>query len=358
VILPSPAFQNLHLTINPLRQYASTLNLNDHLPLTIQIRCNIFALRIPEYTYWLTYTIGIAEVFLMDRVKARFIQMMAAFGAVILLAAGSVRAEEKLLVFVSIAPQKYVVQQIGGKFLNVEVMIPAGADPHVYEPKPRQMVALSKARLYFAIGIQPFENAWLKRIASPNPAMMVVHTDRGIQKIPMTRGPHEEDQHAGELDPHIWLSPPLVIKQAQTILNALVEVDPANRAVYEDNCRDFVSEVVALDSDLKNIFAGKQGFQFMVLHPAWGYFAHTYGLKQVPVEIEGKDPKPAQLKELIEHAKQSQIKIIFAQPQFSSRSARLVAEEIGGQVVFADPLAADWSDNLREVAEKLKSALK
>ena len=294
----------------------------------------------------------------MDRMKAKFIRILAACGVVIPLVAGSVRAEDKLPVFVSLAPQKYFVQQIGGALLDVEVMIPAGADPHVFEPKPRQMVALSKARLYFAIGIQPFENAWLKRIASSNPAMVVVHTDRGIQKIPMISSPHAEDQHAGELDPHIWLSPPLVIKQAQTILNALVEVDPANRAVYEANCRDFVSELIALDSDLKNIFAGKQGFQFMVLHPAWGYFANTYGLKQVPVEIEGKDPKPAQLKELIEHAKQSQIKIIFAQPQFSSKSAQLVAREIGGQVVFADPLAADWSDNLREVAEKLKSALK
>jgi zinc transport system substrate-binding protein len=96
----------------------------------------------------------------------------------------------------------------------------------------------------------------------------------------------------------------------------------------------------------------------MVFHPSWGYFAHTYGLKQVPVEIEGKDPKPAQLKELIEHAKKNQIKIIFLPPQFSSKSAKLVAKEIGGQVAFADPLAQNWSDNLREVTQKLDEALK
>ena len=284
--------------------------------------------------------------------------MAAAFGAVILLVIANAMAEKKLLVFVSIQPQKYFVQQIGRALVDVEVMIPAGTDPHIYEPKPRQMVALSKARLYFAIGIQPFESTWLKKIASSNPAMMVVHTDRGIQKIPMATRQHEEDQHAGELDPHIWLSPPLVIKQAQTILNALVAFDPASRAVYEANYRAFVSELVALDADLKNIFGGKQGLQFMVLHPAWGYFAQTYGLKQVPVEIEGKDPKPAQLQELIAHAKQTQIKIIFVQPQFSPRNAKLVAKEIGGQVVFVDPLAANWSDNLREVAGKFKSALK
>jgi zinc transport system substrate-binding protein len=274
------------------------------------------------------------------------------------LVAGNAKAEKKLLVFVSIQPQKYFVQQIGQALVDVEVMIPAGADPHIYEPKPRQMVALSKARLYFAIGIQPFEDTWLKKIASSNPDMKVVQTDRGIQKIPMTTGPHNEDQHGAEPDPHIWLSPPLVMQQAHTILNALIEIDPDSRTVYEANYRAFVSELTALDADLKNIFAGKRGLQFMVLHPAWGYFAHTYGLKQVPVEIEGKDPKPAQLKELIEHAKQKQIKIIFVQPQFSPRSAKLLASEIGGQVVFADPLAANWSDNLRQVAEKIKSALK
>jgi zinc transport system substrate-binding protein len=307
---------------------------------------------------WPTRFKRIENIFLMDGVKTRFIHMLAAFGAVLLLVAGNVKAEKNLPVFVSIQPQKYFVQQIGQGLVDVEVMVPAGADPHIYEPKPQQMVALSKARLYFAIGMQPFENAWLKRIVSSNPDLIVVHTDRGIQKIPMISGPHKADQHPGELDPHIWLSPPLVMKQAQTILNALVEIDPASRAFYENNYKAFVSKLATLDADLKKFFVGKQGFQFMVLHPAWGYFAHTYGLKQVPVEIEGKDPKPAQLKELIEHARQNRIKIIFVQPQFSPRSAKLVAKEIGGEVVFADPLAANWSDNLREVAEKFKSALK
>jgi zinc transport system substrate-binding protein len=294
----------------------------------------------------------------MSRLKARLILMTAAVGAVLLMGAGHVKAEKKLTVFVSIAPQKYFVQQIGDALVNVEVMVPAGADPHIYEPKPQQMVALSGARIYFAVGIQPFENTWLRKIASTNPNMTVIPTDRGIQKIPMATGPGEEDRRAGGLDPHIWLSPPLVMKQAQTILNALVADDPGNGALYQANYQAFVSRLKALDADLKHIFAGKQGLQFMVLHPAWGYFAHAYGLKQVPLEIEGKDPKPAQLQELIGYAKQKQIKFIFVQPQFSARNAKLVAQEIGGQVVYADPLAADWEDNLRAVAEKFKTALK
>jgi zinc transport system substrate-binding protein len=149
-----------------------------------------------------------------------------------------------------------------------------------------------------------------------------------------------------------------VKSQARTILTALQEVDPANRSVYEANFKAFATQIDQLDADLKKIFAGKKGLQFMVFHPAWGYFAHAYGLKQVPVEIEGKDPKPAQLKELIEHAREKNIKVIFVQPQFSAKSAELVAKEIDGEVAFVDPLAENWSANLLEVADKFKAALK
>jgi len=283
----------------------------------------------------------------------------------LLICSGYAQAGKKLAVFVSIPPQKYFVQQIGEQRVDVQVMVQPGASPATYEPRPRQVAAISRTHIYFAIGV-PFEKIWLKKIAAANPNMQVVHTDQGIQKIPMAanhtksedhRGKDHQDHH-GELDPHIWLSPTLVMTQARTILNALVEIDPGHRAVYEANTQVFVSKLAALDADLKITFAGKQGFQFMVFHPSWGYFARTYGLQQVPVEIEGKDPKPAQLKALIEHAKKKHINIIFVQPQFSSRNAELVAKEIGGQVIFADPLASDWSDNLREVAQKLKAALR
>ena len=121
---------------------------------------------------------------------------------------------------------------------------------------------------------------------------------------------------------------------------------------------ELVSKIDELDTELTSVFAGKQGLQFMVFHPAWGYFALAYGLEQVPVEVEGKDPKPAQLKALIDQAKKTGIQVIFVQPQFSTKSAALIAREIGGQVVFADPLAQDWSANLREVADKFNAALR
>jgi zinc transport system substrate-binding protein len=277
----------------------------------------------------------------------------------------STPADGKLAVFVSIAPQKYFVQQIGKELVEVQMMVPPGADPHTYEPKPKQMVAISKAKLYFAIGIE-FEKARLKKISTANPKMKVVYTDQGIEKIPMTTPRHrdeienhDKDQHAhGRLDPHIWLSPPLVMIQARTILAELQKADPAHRSKYEANLKTFISSISALDNDLRATFSGKQGLQFMVFHPAWGYFAKTYGLRQVPAEIEGKNPKPAQLKKLIEDAQKNDIKVIFVQPQFSNKSAKLIAREISGLVVSADPLAEDWAGNMRLVAEKFKAALR
>ena len=287
-------------------------------------------------------------------------------------------AENKIPIFVSIVPQKYFVQQICKNLAQIQVMVQPGASPVTYEPKPKQMAELSKARIYFAIGV-PFENFWMKKFITANPKMKLVHTDFGIEKLPMTgHHHHDEDSEPGQssehpgqvnhhelddhdhggLDPHIWLSPPLVKIQCRTILSAMQEIDPAHHDFYEANYLKFVSEIDQLDSQLRQTFAGRQGLQFIVFHPAWGYFAHAYGLEQVPIEIEGKDPKPAQLKELIDHARKKGIKVIFVQPQFSDKSARLVAKEIGGQVVFADPLAEDWMSNLMAVAIKFKTALK
>jgi zinc transport system substrate-binding protein len=297
---------------------------------------------------------------------------------------GDAFATDKLPVFVTIAPQKYFVQQIGKDLVDVQVMVEPGADPHTYEPKPQQMVAISKAKLYFAVGIE-FEEANLSKITATNLKLKVIHTDHGIEKLDMEAHHHHDDhaeehhegdhdhekgehhgdadhdedhhEHAG-LDPHIWLSPPLVKIQARTILAALQEADPVHRSVYEANFKAFTAQIDQLDADLKKTFAGKTGLQFLVFHPSWGYFAHAYGLKQVPIEIEGKDPKPAQLKELIQHARENGIKVVFVQPQFSTQSAEVVAREIGGQVAFADPLAEDWMANLRQVANKFQAALK
>ena len=286
---------------------------------------------------------------------------------------GSALAENTIPVFVSIVPQKYFVEKIGGDLVKASVMVPPGANPHLYEPRPGQMTALSKSRIYFAIGVS-FENVWLPRFAKLNPQMRIVHTDKGIDKIAMVAhydeeekgAPHKHDEktkHAqgdnahGALDPHVWVSPPEVKIISRNILEALLEIDPGHSVIYKSNHEGFVKEIEALDKDLKSIFLDKRGLKFMVYHPAWGYFARAYGLNQVPVELEGKEPKPEQLRALITQSKKEGIKIIFVQPQFSTKSAETIAKAIGGQVIFADPLREDWEQNLRDQAEKFKDAL-
>ena len=271
---------------------------------------------------------------------------------------------ETLQVAVSILPQEYFVKKIGGDFVSVTVLVPPGASPENYELKPRQMTVLSECRIYFAIGV-PFEAAWLPKISSGNQQMTIVRTDEGIRKIAMTAhhhhegdGSHDEESSDGSLDPHIWLSPPLVKIQANHILKALQQADPIHSNVYEVNFNRFSEEIDRLDADLRTFFTGFESTRFMVFHPAWGYFASEYGLEQIPIESEGKDPKPAQLMSLINEARAQDIKVVFAQPQFSTRSAETIAKAIGGEVIPSDDLAPDWEENLRRQAVKIKSALK
>jgi zinc transport system substrate-binding protein len=285
-------------------------------------------------------------------IMAIFPSLLAAVGA------------KTLQVAVSIQPQAYFVDKIGGDFVSVTVLVPPGANPATYEPKPTQMVSVSTSKVYFAVGV-PFERAWLPKFSSVNPSMAVVHTDAGIAKIPMRSAHHHdtpghpiETRDGAMRDPHVWLSPPLVKIQAEHILDGLKQSDPIHAEAYETNFHRFSKEIDRLDADLRQLFSGIGEVRFLVFHPSWGYFAETYGLEQIPIEFEGKDPKPAVLQALIKEAKLERIKVVFVQPQFSTRSAKTIANAIGGKVMTADPLAQNWEENLRQQAAKIKSALK
>ena len=248
----------------------------------------------------------------------------------------------KLNVTVSIVPQEYFVERVGGEYVDVNVMVQPGNSPATYEPKPEQLTALSDAAAYVSIGV-PFEKAWLTKIASANSEMLMVDTTRGIEK-------------AGN-DPHIWLSPALVRTQAQTIYEALAQIDPAHKAEYEANLNSFIADIVALDADIRKTLEGTQNNKFMVFHPAWGYFARDFGLEMVPIEVGGQEPSAAELVNLITRAKEEGIKVIFCQPEFSTRDAETIANEIGGQVLLISALSPDWLDNLRRVADTFAEVL-
>ncbi|MBM4466100.1 MAG: cation ABC transporter substrate-binding protein [Chloroflexi bacterium] len=269
---------------------------------------------------------------------------------------------DTLHVTVSIVPQKYFVERIGGQHVTVSVMVQPGASPETYEPKPEQLRALSEADAYVSIGL-PFEKAWLDRIASTNPNMLMVDTTRGLERMPMGVHHHhgeEERPPEGETenpDPHIWLSPELVKVQAQTIYEALVRLDAAHKETYQANLDSFMADIDALDADICQTLARVENRKFMVFHPAWGYFARDYGLEMISIEVGGQEPSAAELAALISEAREEGIRVIFAQPELSTRTAETVAREIGGEVLLVSPLAPDWLDNLRQVAETFAEVL-
>lgn len=168
---------------------------------------------------------------------------------------------------------------------------------------------------------------------------------------------HEGHVHTG-LDPHIWLDPVLVKKQASSIYKTLVKIDSENKDFYKTNYENFIKQLDILDNKLANILKPYKGKSFMIFHPAWGYFAKRYNLEQIAVEVHGKEPKPAQLVELVKEAKLHNIKIVFVSPQFSQKGAKTISKSIKGNVAIMNPLALEWDENLLKVANDIANTYK
>jgi zinc transport system substrate-binding protein len=262
-------------------------------------------------------------------------------------------------VFVSVLPLQTFVEKVGGPHVAVQTMVRPGYNPATYEPTPKQIAALAQARVYFAVGV-PFENSWLGRIRSANPEMEVVDTRSGIPPRPAAPV-HDDDggdgasvtpggHHHAAMDPHTWTSPMLAKQMARNIRDTLIRHDPSHRHDFARNFEAFAAELDELDVEVRTLLKDVNARQFMVFHPAWGYFADAYGLTEIAIEHEGKEPGARTLTALIEQARRENVKVIFVQPQFGQQAARQVAHEIGGRVAVIDPLAADYADNLRRVA--------
>jgi len=170
---------------------------------------------------------------------------------------------------------------------------------------------------------------------------------------------HKDRHHreTGEPDPHVWLDPKLAKVQAATIAESLSRMDPDHANEYAANLRQFQSELDELDRQLADVLAPARGKPFYVYHPAWGYFADAYGLKQISVETGGKEPSAKHLAALIKEAKKDGVKLVFVQPQFSKKSAEALGQAIGGAVVPLDDLARDYLTNMKEMAERIRTAI-
>jgi zinc transport system substrate-binding protein len=286
-----------------------------------------------------------------------------AFVGILLLAAGAftscaqeAAATGKLGVAVTILPQAEFVENIGGDKVDVTVMVPPGASPHTYEPTPSQMAALSRAGLYAKVGSGvEFELTWMDKLIAQNKNMLVVDCSRGVELQPMTAG--DEDEPAGSPDPHIWMSPRNAEIMVKNIADGLIQIDPVNRAYYEQNRDAYLQKLEQLDQDIRDALAPVKNRIFMVYHPAFGYFAREYDLTTLTVEDQGKEPTPAGLQHLIEQAKEYNIRVVFAEPQFNPQSAKVIAQAIDGKVIMIDPLAKDYIENLRNVTGEMAQAM-
>lgn len=261
-------------------------------------------------------------------------------------------------VVVSVPPQKSFVEAIGGEFVTVEVMVLPGNSPHSYEPKPLQMKAISKAHLYMTIGVE-FEGAWMQKFAHQNQTMRIIDSTKGIEKLFLEEKAHGDTKvshghaHGGE-DPHVWTSPANIKRIAKNILEALAQADSANKASYEANYAKFISTIERVDAQIREQLSSlKPKSKFMVFHPSWGYFAHNYGLKQIAIEVEGKEPKAKELARILEEAKEENVMAIFVQPEFSDKSAKQIAQALGIRVIKVSPLATKWDETLLQLANAI-----
>lgn len=281
------------------------------------------------------------------------------------LAVQGAAADQPLDVFVSILPQKYLAEAVGGEQVRVHVMVGPGRSPATYEPTPRQMAALSEAEIYFRVGV-PFEQLWMNRLKAVNPELRFVDTRAGIPLRNIEAHLHEYPGQPGSenggadldhKDPHVWTSAPLLARQGRTMARALEEIDPEGAPIYAARLQALEKRLESLDRELQTMLAPYAGRSFLVFHPSWGYFADRYRLVQLPIELGGKPPSARELGQIIDRARAEGIRVVLVQKQFSEATARTVAAAIGGRIVQVDPLAEDVVENLREVGRVIAAAL-
>jgi len=257
-------------------------------------------------------------------------------------------------VAVSVPPAAWLAERIGGERVAVTALLPPGRSPHTWEPAPRELAALGRARLVVVVGHPAlrFEKRLLAAARRGGEPRVVAMTE-GVALLPGA-----EDGHGGsDTDPHVWLDPEVMAATGERVAAALAAIDPEHAAEYRDRRDRLRAEIDALDREIRATLADVTERSFLAYHPAWGYFAARYGLIQEAVESEGKEPGPRRLVERVEGARARGARVVFVQRSDSGRGARVLAEEIGAEVVVLDPLAYDWPDNLRRVAAAMAAAL-
>jgi zinc transport system substrate-binding protein len=267
-----------------------------------------------------------------------------------------------LQVTVSVPPQAWLVKRIAGDLVNVQTMVGPGDDPHTYEPTPAQMVALTKTDIYFTIGIE-FEEAWMPKLANSNRVMKVVASDFGVQRIasdPVDSAAASASavQVQGVQDPHIWYSPSRMKLIAKNMAKELSSFNPQNKATYQANLEQLISEIDQLQTEVGAKLSGLPRDHFLIIHPTLGYLAEDYGLVQISVESEGQEPGPEAMADLIKAAKENQVSAVFYQKGNNIKVAESIARQISANQLFEiDSMPEDWPVGLMHAVDALKEAL-
>ncbi|MGM9759522.1 MAG: metal ABC transporter solute-binding protein, Zn/Mn family [Parabacteroides sp.] len=268
------------------------------------------------------------------------------------------------LVTVTIEPQRFFAEQIAGDRFAVHCVVPAGQSPESYDPTPRQMIQVGESAGYLQIGHIGFELAWMDNIRSNNPQLPIFDLSEGVSLIQSSEEEEEEEEvethaehhhhhHHGGIDPHIWNS----IQGARTIArntrNAFQQLDPDHAAEYEARYQQLLTQIDSTGREVDRLLLPLRGSAFIIYHPALTYLAAEYGLTQLCIEMEGKEPSPAQLKQLLDVAKSKQVKVVFVQQEFDQKNAELIARESGCRLVRINPLNPDWRSEMLTIAKAL-----
>ncbi len=277
---------------------------------------------------------------MINKVIAIISVLIAMLGILVISHAPKAETTGKIGVVVTILPQAEFVESVGGDKVTVTVMVRQGQDPHTYAPTFSQLAAVKQAKLYAELGSDiDFELSYMDSIVEANRNMQVVDCSQGIQLI--------------ENDPHIWLSPRNAKIMVENICDGLIQVDPQDRDYYIQNENEYLAKLDTLDAAINSTLAGITDRWFLVDHPAWAYFARDYNLTQLAIEIEGKTPSPKDLANVEQEAKEHNIKVVFASPEFDVKTAQAIADAIGGTVAPIDPLARDYINNMYQVLSEL-----
>lgn len=281
--------------------------------------------------------------------------------AVVLLAATACqqtgRKQPEPIVSVSIIPLQFFIDQLTDGALEVNVMVPPGASHATYSPTTSQFRRLSDSGLYFRIGHLGYEQAWIGRLSELNPTMKVVNLSGGLELIRGEEIDHGDHVHEGGIDPHIWMSPSVMLKLLPTMRDAILEIYPELSETVQTRYEELQAELLSVHRAMEMVTSDLDQRTFMIFHPALTYLARDYGLEQVSIERGGKDPTPAQLSRIIREARTHQVPLIFIQEEFDVRSAQLVSEESGATLVQINPMAYDWIDEMHRLMGLFKEYL-